>query len=273
MASNVIPREQEGASGYASALKRVFDATRQLIAGEWPPESNLRTRPDPFVSPLLAAALNACGAENLLVHHRRDVAVMFVDLRGYTAFTETVEPEEVVAVLREFHRVIGELSLDHGGNVERFAGDSVMIVFNDPEPLPDAGIQAAQMALAVMREVDQLLATHWNHQGYDLRAGVGLARGYATLGAIGCAARRDYGVIGSVVNLASRLSSEAAAGEVLVSQSLVMELESVFVTEDLGERRLKGFPKAVPVFLLRGARPNPRCLSAPSCDVREVPCL
>ena len=170
-----------------------------------------------FFSPQLAEAILSGGAEDPLKSHRREITVMFCDLRGFTAFAEISEPEEVMGVLREYHAATGELILEYEGTLERFTGDGMMIFFNDPVPMPDACERAVRMALA-MRDRIAAMAAAWAARGYELSHGIGIAQGYATLGAIGFEGRWDYGAIGTVTNLAARLCAEAAADEVLVSQ-------------------------------------------------------
>jgi class 3 adenylate cyclase/CheY-like chemotaxis protein len=169
-----------------------------------------------FFSPQLAEAILAGGAEDPLKSHRREIAVVFLDLRGFTAFTETSDPEEVMGVLREFHAAMGELILAHEGTLERFTGDGIMVFFNDPAPVPDPAARAVRMAIAMQRRTDEL-AAGWKRRGYELQLGIGVAMGFATIGAIGFEGRIDYGAIGTVTNLAARLCSEAAGGEILAA--------------------------------------------------------
>src|SRR5215813_10070789 len=161
-----------------------------------------------FFSPQLAELIVAGGAEDPLRTHRRDVTVVFLDLRGFTAFAETADPEEVMGVLREYHAEMGALILAHEGTLERFTGDGMMIFFNDPVPVENPGERAVRMALAMRQRVDDL-AIGWRKRGYDLGMGIGIAQGYATIGAIGFEGRWDYGAIGTVTNLAARLCGEA----------------------------------------------------------------
>jgi class 3 adenylate cyclase len=200
-----------------------------------------------FFSPALAEAIVSGGADDPLQTHRRDITVVFVDLRGFTAFAETAEPEEVMAVLREYHAVVGGLILEHEGTLERFAGDGLMIFFNDPVPIPDPGERAVRMALAV-REAVEALTAKWARLGHDLSAGIGIAQGYATIGAIGFEGRWDYGAIGTVTNLAARLCGEARAGQILVSRRLYATVERLVEAEPAGELTLKGFTRPVTAF-------------------------
>lgn len=202
-----------------------------------------------FFSPQLAELIVAGGADDPLRSHRREITVVFLDLRGFTAFTETADPEEVMGVLGEYHADMGRLILQHEGTLERFSGDGIMIFFNDPVPMPDAAVRAARMALD-MQDAVILLSAGWKKRGYDLQMGVGLAQGFATIGGIGFPGRIDYGAIGTVTNLAARLCGEAKGGEVLLSQRVMGALDGQFPTEPVGELGLKGFARPIPAFRL-----------------------
>lgn len=200
-----------------------------------------------FFSPPLADAIVAGGAEDPLKSHRREITVVFLDLRGFTAFTETADPEDVMGVLAEYHAAAGRQILDHEGTLERFTGDGIMVFFNDPVPMPDAAPRAARMALAMQREVARL-SEGWRRRGYELDLGIGIAQGFATLGGIGFEGRIDYGAIGTVTNLAARLCGEARGGEILVSRRVMAALEGGCRTEPAGELALKGFHRPVPAY-------------------------
>jgi adenylate cyclase len=200
-----------------------------------------------FFSPQLAELILSGDAEDPLKTHRREITVVFLDLRGFTSFAEIAEPEEVMGVLREYHGAIGKLILEHEGTLEHFAGDGMMIFFNDPLPLPNPARQAIRMALA-MRERLKELTVKWRKLGYDLDFGVGIAQGYATIGEIGFEGRWDYGAIGTVTNLASRLCGEAKPGEVLVPQRLFGIVEELVEAEPVGELSLKGFHRPIAAF-------------------------
>ena len=202
-----------------------------------------------FFSPQLAEAIVNGGADDPLKSHRCEITVVFLDLRGFTAFTETADPEEVMAVLADYHAAMGRRILEFEGTLERFTGDGIMVFFNDPQPVPDPAPRAARMALAMQREVAQL-AAGWQRRGYDLAMGIGIAQGFATIGRIGFEGRIDYGAIGTVTNLAARLCGEAHGAEILVSQRVMAALDGAFATEPAGELTLKGFHKSVPAFRL-----------------------
>ena len=200
-----------------------------------------------FFSPQLAEAIVAGGAEDPLASHRREITVVFLDLRGFTAFAETAEPEEVMGVLGEYHAEMGRLILAHEGTLERFTGDGMMVFFNDPVPVPDPAERAVRMA-AGMRERVAALAGGWQRRGFDLHLGVGIAQGYATLGAIGFEGRWDYAAIGTVTNLAARLCAEAGPGQILVPRRVLAAVEDLVESEPVGALALRGFLKPVAAF-------------------------
>jgi class 3 adenylate cyclase len=200
-----------------------------------------------FFSPQLAELIVAGGAEDPLKSHRREITVVFLDLRGFTAFTETADPEEVMSVLGEYHAAVGRLVMEHEGTLERFAGDGIMIFFNDPVPVADPAPRAVRMAQVMQCEVERL-SVGWRKRGYELQMGVGIAQGFATIGGIGFPGRIDYGAIGNVTNLAARLCGEAHGGEILVSQRVCGLLDGQVGVEPRGELVLKGFQRPVPAF-------------------------
>jgi adenylate cyclase len=206
-----------------------------------------------FFSPQLAELILSGDTDDPLKSHRREVTVVFLDLRGFTAFAETSEPEEIMTVLREYHGEMGQAIVAHEGTLERFAGDGMMVFFNDPVPVPDPAVRAVRMVLA-MRERLQALTAKWKKRGFELEFGAGIAQGYATIGAIGFEGRWDYGAIGTVTNLAARLCGEAKPGQVLVSQRVVASVEDLVAAEPVGELHLKGFLKPVPAFNLVALR-------------------
>ncbi|MET0852563.1 MAG: response regulator [Candidatus Rokuibacteriota bacterium] len=208
-----------------------------------------------FFSPQLAELIVSGGAEDPLRSHRREVTVVFLDLRGFTAFAETSEPEEVMSVLREYHAATGKLILEHEGTLERFTGDGMMIFFNDPVPVPNPAERAVRMALAIRERVGEM-TTKWQKQGYDLHLGIGIAQGYATIGAIGFEGRWDYGAIGTVTNLSARLCGEARGGQILVNQRAYAGIEPIVEAEPIDPLVLKGFQRPVAAFSVHGLKPS-----------------
>ena len=204
-------------------------------------------------APQVAALLSSDEGEQLLAGHRREITALFSDLRGFTAFAETAEPEEVLGVLREYHRAVGEVAVSHDGTVEHFAGDGLMVFFNDPVAVADHQAAAVRAALTIRERFSELAAS-WRKLGYELGLGVGVAVGYATLGRIGFEGRYDYGGVGNVVILASRLSDAAKDGQVLISQRLHAVLEDRLLAEALEPLPLKGFARPVPAYLVNGLR-------------------
>ena len=206
-----------------------------------------------FFSAPVAQAIVSEGEASLLAPHRRDICAAFLDLRGFTGFTDRAEPEEVMSVLTDFHAAVGPLIDAHRGTVPHFAGDGVLVFFNDPLPSDDPCGDAARMALEMQAEFVPL-AARWRKLGHELGLGIGAARGYATLGAVGYEGRVDYSAIGSVVNLAARLCGEAKGGQTLVDRRAGAALEDRFALEPLEPLTLKGFEKPVAAFRLTGAR-------------------
>jgi adenylate cyclase len=200
-----------------------------------------------FFSPQLAELIVSGDAEDPLKTHRRELTVVYLDLRGFTAFAESAEPEEVMEILHEYHAEMGKLILQYEGTLEHFAGDGMMIFFNDPVPVENAAERAVRMA-AAMRERVKELTLKWRKLGHDLDFGVGIAQGYATIGAIGFEGRWEYGAIGSVPNLAARLCNEAKPGEILISQRVMGGLETLVEAESVGDLTLKGFHRPVSVY-------------------------
>ena len=208
-------------------------------------------------APQVASMLSSEDGQSLLAGHRREITALFCDLRGFTAFAETAEPEEVLGVLREYHAMVGELVVAHAGTVEHFAGDGLMVFFNDPALRVEHRSDAIHAALG-MRDEFAILAGRWHRLGYDLGLGIGIAVGYATLGRIGFEGRYDYGAVGNVVILASRLSEAAAAGQILVSQRLFAAVEDQFEAEEVEPLALKGFSRPTSIHnIVRSTRPQP----------------
>jgi adenylate cyclase len=204
-----------------------------------------------FLSPQLADLVVSSGDESFLDSHRREITVVFCDLRGFTAFAETSEPEEVMGVLGDYYAALGDLVSRFEGTLERFTGDGLMAFFNDPLPCEDAPLRAVRMAVA-MRSRIQGLARDWSRYGYELALGVGLTQGYATLGRVGFEARLDYTAVGSVTNLAARLCAEARPWQILLSQRVHAAVEEFVTSEPVGELTLRGFTRPVPAFNVLG---------------------
>jgi GAF domain-containing protein len=200
-----------------------------------------------FLAPQLAELIVSQGNEKILESHRREIVVVFCDLRGYTAFTETAEPEEVLDFLREYHGALGPLVSQFEGTLDQFSGDGIMVFFNDPVPCPDPAERAVKMAMAMREEAGKLIAT-WRERGRELGFGAGIAQGYATLGQIGFADRSGYTAIGTVCNVAARLCAEAKDGQILVSQRVNAALAGNITTEQLGALALKGLAQPVMAF-------------------------
>jgi len=216
-----------------------------------------------FLSPQLADAIVSAGDESILRSHRRQVAMFFADLRGWTNFVDTVEPEELMRVLGEFHGTIGSLVSRFDATVGFIEGDGVQLFFNDPIEVPDAALRAVRLGCALREEMTELTAA-WQKRGYDLDFGAGIALGYATCGEVGFEGRSDYAAIGAVTNLASRLADEATAGQILVSQRLYAEVDGDVDAEPAGEFTLKGFQRPVPAFNIVAVRENAELSAASS---------
>ena len=204
-------------------------------------------------APQVAGLLTSPEGEQLLAGHRREITALFADLRGFTAFAEQAEPEEVLGVLREYHTAVGELAVASGGTVEHFAGDGLMVFFNDPQPVADHQLVAVRTAVE-MRERFATLSTAWRKRGYELGLGIGIAAGFATLGRIGFEGRYDYGAVGNSVILASRLSGAATAGQILVSQRVLAAIEEEVEAEPVSNLELKGFSKAMTAYAVTSLR-------------------
>jgi class 3 adenylate cyclase len=192
-----------------------------------------------FLPPQVADLIVSSGTEKQLESHRREIAALFCDLRGFTGFSESSDPEDVMTLLREYHSVIGRIIFDYGGTLERFAGDGVMVIFNDPVPVENPALQAVRMALD-MRKAIAAMIEKWRRLGHDLGFGIGIADGYATLGTIGFEGRFDYAAIGMVSNVASRLCDEAQPGQILISPRVLLAIEGAVAVEPAGEFSLKG---------------------------------
>ena len=192
-----------------------------------------------FLPPQVADLIVASGTEKQLESHRREITALFCDLRGFTGFTESADAEDVMALLRDYHATIGEIIIKYSGTLERYAGDGVMVVFNDPVPVDNPALRAVQMALET-REAMGALTEKWRQLGHDLGFGIGIAHGFATLGTIGFEGRFDYAAIGTVSNVASRLCDEAKPGQILISPRVLMAVKDAVTVEPVGEFTLKG---------------------------------
>jgi class 3 adenylate cyclase len=207
-----------------------------------------------FLPPQLAEmVIAASDDEHLLESHRRDVVVVFCDLRGFTAFAECAAPEQVMQVLHEYHAALGNIIHHFEGTLERFSGDGLMVLFNDPIPCPDPAVRAVGMAVA-MRDCVAGLAEQWRARGHELGFGIGIAQGYATLGKIGFEGRFDYAAIGTVPNLAARLCAEAKSGQILISEPVLLEVRDIVEVEPTGGLSLKGLARITPAHDVRRLR-------------------
>jgi adenylate cyclase len=206
-----------------------------------------------FFSPQLADLIVSGGAGDPLKTHRREITVVFLDLRGFTAFAEVAEPEEVMGVLREYHQIAGKLILEYEGTLEHFTGDGMTVLFNDPVPIPNPAERAVRMALAIRESIGRM-SEDWVKRGYELSLGIGIAQGFATIGAIGFEGRWDYSAIGTVTNLAARLCGEAAGEEILVSQRVYAGVEALIDVEPQQVLNLKGFRRPIVSYRVRGLK-------------------
>jgi class 3 adenylate cyclase len=192
-----------------------------------------------FLPPQVADLIVASGSEKQLESHRREITALFCDLRGFTGFSESSDPEDVMTLLRDYHAAIGEIIIKYSGTLERYAGDGVMVVFNDPVPVENPALQAVLMALE-MRQAIGALIENWRRWGHDIGFGIGIAHGYATLGTIGFEGRFDYAAIGTVSNVASRLCDEAKSGQILITPRVLTAIGDAVTVERIGEFTLKG---------------------------------
>ena len=206
-----------------------------------------------FFSPQLAELIVNGGTEDPLKSHRREITVVFLDLRGFTAFAEVAEPEEVMGVLREYHQATGKLILEYEGTLEHFTGDGITILFNDPMPIPNPNERAVRMALAIRERVGRM-AQDWVKRGYELSLGIGIAQGFATIGAIGFEGRWDYSAIGTVTNLAARLCGEVPGDQILIAQRVYAGVETLVEVEPQELLTLKGFRRPVIAYRVRGLK-------------------
>ena len=205
-----------------------------------------------YLSPQIAETI-LCDDESLFKTHRREITIVFLDLRGFTAFSDSAEPEEVMDLLRRYHGEMGKLVFKFDGTLERFMGDGIVVIFNDPIPCQDHAQKAARMALEMRDRVKELRGA-WSKMGYDLDLGVGMAAGYATLGTVGFEGRMDYSTVGNLPNLAARLCAEAKGGQILTDQKTMSRLENTFEAESIPELNLKGINRSVAAFNITGMK-------------------
>jgi adenylate cyclase len=235
----------------AAELRRLNSDLEQRVAAKVTEVERL-SRLKRFLAPQVAARVAVDDMASLLASHRAEIAIVFFDLRNFTSFSERSEPEDVMRVLSEFHQAIGTQSQRFSGTIERFAGDGAMVFFNDPVPVSDPCAQAVEFALAVF-EACQAPLERWRREKFDLHMGSGVAYGYVTLGAIGFSDRYDYGVVGTVANLAARLCAEAKGGEIIASARVAATLTEPFRKEAVGPLTLKGFRDPVEAFRISRA--------------------
>ncbi len=244
----------------ARLLKELRDRTEEVAA--WNRELEVRVEAQVaqlqrmgklrrFLAPQLAEMIVAKGDESILESHRREIVVVFCDIRGFTAFAERAEPEEVMALLRDYHAALGPIVARYEGTLDHYGGDGVMVFFNDPVPMPEPAKRAVEMAAAMRRAAADLVKA-WRRHGHDIGFGVGVSQGYATLGQIGFAERMDYTAIGTVTNVAARLCNEAKDGQILVSGRIAAAVESTVALEEIGNLSLKGISQPISVFNVIG---------------------
>ena len=200
-----------------------------------------------FLAPQVADLIVASGMEKQLQSHRREITALFCDLRGFTSFSETSDPEDVMMLLRDYHAAIGQIIIKYGATLEHFAGDGVMLIFNDPLPIDKPELQAVRMALE-MRDAIGTLTEKWRRLGHDIGFGIGISNGFATLGTIGFEGRFDYAAVGTVANIASRLCDEAKPGQILISPRVLMAVEDTMKVEPVGELTLKGIRRPMTAY-------------------------
>ena len=208
-----------------------------------------------FLSPQVADLIVASGMEKQLQSHRREITALFCDLRGFTRFSETSDPEDVMVLLRDYHAVIGQIVIKYGATLEHFAGDGVMMIFNAPVPIDKPQLQAVRMALE-MRDAMGTFTQKWRRLGHDIGFGIGISHGFATLGTIGFEGRFDYAAVGTVSNIASRLCDEAKPGQILISPRVLMAVEDTVKVELVGELTLKGIQRPMTAYNVIDAATN-----------------
>ena len=243
---NELRQRTEQVEAQASELAQLNQQLEQRVTdqvGEIERMGRLRR----FLPPQVADLIVTSGTEKQLESHRREITALFCDLRGFTGFTESADAEDVMALLRDYHAAIGEIIIKYSGTLERYAGDGVMVIFNDPVPVENPALQAVLMALE-MRDAIGALTDKWRQLGHDIGFGIGIAHGFATLGTIGFEGRFDYAAIGTVSNVASRLCDEAKPGQILISPRVLMAVEDAVTVEPVGEFELKGIRRPIAAY-------------------------
>ena len=247
-----IKRLHDTVEGLAAEVKE-WNASLERRVAEQIAELERLGRLRRFFSPQLAELIVSGGADDPLKSHRREITVVYLDLRGFTAFAEVAEPEEVMGVLREYHQAAGNVILEYEGTLEHFTGDGMTVLFNDPLPVPNPAERAVRMALAIRERIGRM-SDDWKKRGYELSLGIGIAQGFATIGAIGFEARWDYSAIGTVTNLAARLCGEAAGDEILISQRVYAGVEAFVEVGPQQVLSLKGFQRLIVAHRVRGLK-------------------
>jgi class 3 adenylate cyclase len=242
----IVQRQAMQLDAQARELGRLNEQLEHRVAtqvGEIERMSRLRR----FLSPQVADLIVTSGMERELESHRREITALFCDLRGYTGFTESADAEDVMALLREYHAAVGKIIFKYGGTLERYAGDGVMVVFNDPVPVENPALQAVMMAIEMRAALGELMEK-WRRLGHEISFGIGIEHGFATLGTIGFEGRFDYAAIGTVSNVASRLCDEAKPGQILISPRVLTQVERDVNVERAGEFELKGIRRPIAAY-------------------------
>jgi class 3 adenylate cyclase len=242
----IVQRQAMQLDAQARELGKLNEQLEHRVAtqvGEIERMSRLRR----FLSPQVADLIVTSGMERELESHRREITALFCDLRGYTGFTESADAEDVMALLREYHAAVGKIIFKYGGTLERYAGDGVMVVFNDPVPVENPALQAVMMAIEMRAALGELMEK-WRRLGHEISFGIGIEHGFATLGTIGFEGRFDYAAIGTVSNVASRLCDEAKPGQILISPRVLTQVERDVNVERAGEFELKGIRRPIAAY-------------------------
>jgi class 3 adenylate cyclase len=246
-----VQRQAGKLEAQSQELVKLNQQLEQRVSDEIERMSRLRR----FLPPQVADLIVASGTENQLESHRREITALFCDLRGFTGFSESSDPEDVMALLAEYHAAIGKIINKYSGTLERYAGDGVMVIFNDPVPVDNPALQAVLMSLE-MRTAIEALMEKWRLLGHDIGFGIGIAHGFATLGTIGFEGRRDYAAIGTVSNVASRLCDEAKPGQILISPRVLLAVDKAVTIEPVGEFALKGIRRPMMAYNVLASSPS-----------------